>query len=160
MWFAKSGQKQSLRSKLMHIIRSTELPTKHWCFFFSKDNAHKDCLSFQKHQGQENKRNKSQRCCLNGKLQQLSPSHTFVKDNRSIFLVKLQLVNPVKVTRTMIEGDNCCLGKIRKDMDKIKIRSRALNTQTKYLTGAYYLIYQQFTRIPMWEKDWAANSAF
>ena len=32
----------------------------------------------------------------------------------------------------MIERDNSCLGKIRKDMDKIKIRSRALNTQTKY----------------------------
>ena len=67
--------------------------------------------------------------------------------NRSRFLVKLQLVNPVKVTRTMIEGDNSCLGKIRKDMDKIKIRSRALNTQTKYLTGAYCLKYQHIARI-------------
>ena len=69
-------------------------------------------------------------------------------------------MNPVKAARTMIERDNSCLGKIRKDMDKIKIRSRALNTQTKYLTGAYYLKYQLFSRISMWKKDCAANSAF
>ena len=58
----------------------------------------------------------------------------------------------------MIERDNSCLGKIRKDMDKIKIRSRALNTQTKYLTGAYYLKYQHIARISMWEKDCVANT--
>ena len=60
----------------------------------------------------------------------------------------------------MIERDNTCLGKIRKDMDKIKIRSRALNTQTKYLTGAYYLKYKHIARISMWEKDCVANSVF
>ena len=148
----------------MHIIRSTELPTKHLCFFFGKDNLYERCLmatfiktifAFQKHEGQENKRNKSDGCYSNGKLQ-----HTSGPGNRSRFLVKLQLVNPVRATRTMIEGDNSCLGKIRKDMDKIQIRSHALNTQTKYLTGAYYLKYQHITRISMWENNCAANSAF
>ena len=57
----------------------------------------------------------------------------------------------------MIERDNSCLGKIRKDMDKIKIRSRALNTQTKYLTGAYYLKYQHIARIYMWENNCVAK---
>ena len=160
MWFAKSGQKQSLRSKLMHIIRSTELPTKNLCFFFCKDNLYECCHEAPESRIIKIKRNKSQRCCSNGKLQRWSPSHTSGLDNRSRFLGKLQLVNPVKAARTMIERDNSCLGKIRKDMDKIKIRSRALNTQTKYLTGAYYLKYQHIARISMWEKDCAANSAF
>ena len=160
MWFAKSGQKQSLRSKLMHIIRSMELPTKHLCFFFCKDNLYECCHEAPESRIIKIKRNKSQRCCSNGKLQRWSQSHTSGLDNRSRFLGKLQLVNPVKATRTMIERDNSCLGKIRKDMDKIKIRSRALDTQTKYLTGAYYLKYQHIARISMWEKDCAANSAF